>query len=201
MEVFDSEAIEEIGKISRLSASQLAALATRLETIGKDFRAVILSVPTNMRLGPQDKPSSVRQKWLREELQPPLDRVLNAIEQRSMLSSLPDCIPSEPSDDEWSQLRNLLGRLRQFSEDLGDSLEARTADSSTINAELRFDLVSKLAEACKEAGLPASRHRYPESGYVSPTPRIIEVACRAICGATFPIDPYLRDYLKLCQAK
>jgi hypothetical protein len=127
--------------------------------------------------------------------------LLDSIDQRDMLAPWPDAVSSELSDDDLSRLRSLLVRLRQFSEDLCDSLQARTADSSTINAELRFEIVSGLAEACREAGLPLSRHSYPEAGYKSPAPRIIELACKTICGTTFPIDQHLRDYLKLRQAE
>jgi hypothetical protein len=201
MNVFDEEALGEIGKISGLPAHQLASLATRLETIGKRFRNIIMAIPTNMGLGPQDRPSSARQAWLLKELQRPLDQLFDAIDQAEMLSPLPERISSELSDEEWSQLRRLLEKVRQFSGDLCDSLQARTADSSTINAELRFEIVSELANACREVGLPLSRHRYRESGYKLPAPRIIEQACKTICGTAFPIDPHLRDYLKLHQAK
>lgn len=199
MDVFDEEAIAEIGKISRLPDSQVASLATRLEEIGVHFREIILTVPTNMRLGPQDRPSSVRQDWLREKVQRPVDHLLGSIEQRDMLEPWPERLASELSDDDWSHLRTLLSRLQQFCEELSDSLQARTADSSTLNAELRFEIVSELANACREAGLQLSRHHYPETGYKSPAAQIIQLACKAICGATFPVDQHLRDYLKLHQ--
>jgi hypothetical protein len=197
--IFDETTIEEIGEISLLPAESLALLATRLEAIGKHFRTIVLTVPTDTKLGPDDMPSATRQKWLRDQVQQPLDQLLASIERREMLATWPDPISSELSDRDWSQLRSLLGKLRQFSDDLSEGLQSRTADRSSINAELHFDLVSKLADTCREAGLPLSRHHLGKLGYKLSGPRVIELACKTICGATFSIDQHLRDYLKLHQ--
>jgi hypothetical protein len=199
VKVFDETAIQQIGEMSHLPAENLAPLATRFEAIGKDFRAIILTVPTDMKLGPDDMPSAARQKWLRDDVQRPLDQLLASIDRRDMLATWPDRISSELSDRDWSQLRSLLGKLRQFSDDLSGGLQSRSADRSSINAELHFDLVSKLADTCREAGLPLSRHHLGKLGYKLSGPRVIELACKTICGATFSIDQHLRDYLKLHQ--
>lgn len=198
-EVFDELVIKQIGEISLLPAEKLGVLAARFEEIGKHFRTIILTVPTDLKLGPDDRASSVRQKWLRDKVQRPLDVLLTSIDEQDMLTTWPDRLSSELSDSDWLQLRSLLGKLRQFSEDLSGSLRSRTADHSSINAELHFDLVSKLADVCREAGLPLSRHRLGKLGYKLSGPRIIELACNTICGATFSIDQHLRDYLKLHQ--
>jgi hypothetical protein len=201
MVMFDEKTITEIRKISRLPGSQVDSLAERLEAIGVHFREIVLTVPTKMRLGPQDRASSARQEWLRERVQRPIDHLLASIEQSEMLAPWPDSFASELSDEDWTHLRTLLSQLKKFSEELCDSLKARSADSSTLNAELRFEIVSQLADACRDAGLQLSRHRYREMGYKSPAAQIIQLACKEICGATFPVDQHLRDYLKLHQEK
>jgi len=154
-----------------------------------------------MRLGPPDKASVVRQKWLSGELEQPISRLLESFDQADMLASWPDHIPAELNHDEWLQLHRLLVKLRSFATELRDTLEARAADSSTINAELRFDLVSQLADACRDAGIPIVRSYHSGKGNLSPVAEIIQLACSTICGSAFPIDHQLRDYLKLAQAK
>lgn len=197
--VFDEAITEKIAEISGLPSEKFAQLQTRLEAIGKHFRTVILTVPTDLSLGPEDSSSSVRQQWLRTRLQRPIDQLLASIEETHMLASWPEAIASALSDEDWSKLRSLLGQLRQFSEELSQNLQSRTSDSSTMNAELRFDLVSKLADACREAGLPLSRHRYDECGYTLPGARVVQLASQTICGEPISIDQHLRDYLKLHQ--
>jgi hypothetical protein len=199
--MFDAKTIGEIASISGLGQSELTALKSRFETIGQHFRKVILGVPTNMTLGPSDKASAARQKWLREEVQRPIAQLLDSIDQPTMLASWPDQISTQLTDSERLQLRGLLVRLQSFAEDLCESLQTRTVDSSTINAELRFDLVSRLADACREAGIPIARKYFAGKGNMAPVAQIIQLACKTICGAPFPIDHQLRDYLKLHQAK
>lgn len=199
--LFDAKTIGQIASISGLGQSELTALTSQFEAIGQHFRKIILGVPTNMTLGPSDKPSVARQKWLCDEVQRPIAQLLDSIDQPTMLASWPDQISTELTDSERAQLRELLMRLQSFAEDLCESLQTRTADSSTINAELRFDLVSQLADGCREAGIPIARKYIAGKGNMAPVAQVIRLACKTICGAPFPIDHQLRDYLRLHQAK
>lgn len=198
--LFDAQFEEEIVKVSGLDEAEVAALARSFEPIGQHFRHIVENTPTNFLIGPKVTPK-VRLNWLRKELQPALAELNSTIREPSKLSAKPDTLSSELTDVELRDLTRLLEKLDRYAEELGDCFEERIADKSTINAEIRFELVSELADICRNAGIPVARDHHTGKNDVSLAPAIIKRACKVICGDLISVDSHLRDYLALRAEK
>jgi acetylornithine deacetylase/succinyl-diaminopimelate desuccinylase-like protein len=118
-----------------------------------------------------------------------------------MFAFYPERDSTELSEIDWTDLRAGLEKLRAYVRSLQDDIEGRIADGSTINAELRFDLVSQLAAACRDTGLPIARPYVIGKTDKSTASQIIGAACKTITGTQFSIDHHLRDVIKLALAK
>lgn len=200
-QLFDVQFESELCKVTGLDAATVATLARSFEPIGQHFRDIIEATPTDFENGPQDIPRKVRLKWLRTNLQRPLGELNLAISEPAKLSAKPDILPSGLTDSEWTELTRLLDKLSQYSDELCDCFEGRIADESTVNAELRFDLVCKLADACGKADVTVSRDHHCAMEDISAGPIVIRAACKVICGKPFSLDHHLRDYLTFTRAK
>lgn len=185
----------------RLREPDAALLVGRFEAIGQHFRNIILATPTAFRLGAPDVHPKQWIEWVRDEVQSPVDRLLNALGDRAKLSALPDALPDQLTDHEVDELGRLLTKLRDYADNLAGCLQSRRSDRSTVNAELRAELVWRLAEACESVGVVVARNHYAGTGDAGVSTALIEQACHVICGEKFSVDHHLRDYLKLRLAK
>lgn len=199
--LFDDKFGAMVRKVARLHAPEAATLVERFEAIGQQFRTMILSTPTAFRLGPPDIHPTHWIEWICDEVRSPVDRLLNALSDRAKLSALPDVLPHQLTDYEVDELGRLLRKLRDYAENLDGCLQSRRRDKSTVNAELRAELVWRLAEACEGAGISVARNHYAGTGDAGVSTALIEQACIVICGEKFSADHHLRDYLKLRLAK
>lgn len=197
----DREALASIVKKAGLSDAAAHDLTARFMEIGEHFRRVVLRVPSTMRLGPSNLPARRREKLLHRAVIAPADALLHSLEAKGLLEAWPDTIGSELAAPEMAELRRLLHKLRTYANDLSECVADRSADGSTLNAELSYDLVSQLADACDAVGISVTRGYVGGHGNTSLAADAIMVACRAITGGTFPIDDELRQYIKLKQAK
>lgn len=199
--LFDRPFEQDIRKATGLDEATVAVLAKRFEPIGLHFRTIIEATPTDFRNGPQDITPMARLKWVRNSFQRSLADLHIALSQPARLSAKPDTLPSELTETEWTELTRLLNKLSRYSDELGDCFEGRMEDNSTVNAELRFDLTCKLADACDKAGITVSRDHHSAKEDRGTAAIIIKATCKIICGATFSLDHHLRDYLALGRAK
>lgn len=195
--IFESASLALIEQHSKLTGAELEQLAERFERIGQNFRRILFAVPNNLKLGPDDRGSVKRQERLGDAILNPTAQLLEALDEPALLACWPDVIPAMLSDKETSEIKYLLGRLRNYALELVESLADRSADKSTINAELRFDLVSQLADACRKVGMPVNRDYHSGIGNMTTAAQTIAAACKIISGTTFSIDHHLKDYLKL----
>lgn len=199
--LFNADAVEEIRRISRLSEAELVILIGAFEDIGQHFRQIILATPTSFALGPEDVSGNERCKWLEDNALRHVESLLDAMGKQEMFAPYPLQGSNELSEDEWAALRTGLARLHAYVRSLQDDIEGRIGDRSTINAELRFDLVSRLAAACHNAGIPIARNYVVGKGDKSVASKIIGRACELITGTGFSIDHHLRDVVKLAKAE
>jgi hypothetical protein len=199
--LFDEEFETMVRERWRLRGPDASFLVERFEAIGQQFRKMILSTPTAFRLGPPDIHPTQWIEWISDEVRSPVDRLLNALGDRTKLSALPDVLPHQLTDHEVDELGRLLRKLRDYAENLDGCLQSRRRDRSTVNAELRAELVWRLAEACEGAGIAVARNHYAGTGDAGVATALIEQACIVICGEKFSVDHHLRDYLKLRLAK
>lgn len=199
-QLFDAQFEQDLSKDTGLDDATVAAVARSFEPIGQRFRNIIETTPTNFSIGPNITPK-VRLDWLRNDLQPSLTQLITTLREPAKLSARPDTLPSELTDAELLELVRLLEKLDRYADELGDCFEDRIADKSTINAEIRFELVSELADACTRAGITVARDHHTGKNDVSLAPAIIRRACKVICGDLISVDPHLRDYLALRAKK
>lgn len=199
-QLFDAQFEEKICKATGLDDATVAALARSFEPIGQHFRHIIETTPTNFSIGPKITPKA-RLNWLRSDLRPSLAELISTVREPARLSAKPDRLSSELTDAELLELERLLEKLDRYADELGDCFEDRIADKSTINAEIRFELVSELADACRKAGITVARDHHTGKNDVSLAPTIIRLACKVICGDLISVDPHLRDYLALRAKK
>jgi len=199
-QLFDAQFEEKMCKATGLDDATVAAIAFAFEPIGQHFRKIIETTPTNFPVGPKMTPK-VRLDWLRNDLQPSLDELITTLREPAKLSAKPDSLPSELTEAESLELARLLEKLGRYVDELGDCFQDRIADKSTVNAELRFDLVCRLAEACRNAGVEVSRDLADNKEYQTTTSIILKAACAKICGDSFPLGHHLRDYRTLRRAR
>ncbi|MXP09638.1 hypothetical protein [Pseudoblastomonas halimionae] len=199
-QLFDAQFEQDLSKATGLDDATVADLTRSFEPIGQRFLRIIETTPTNFSIGPSITPK-VRLDWLRNDLQPSLTELVATLREPAKLSGKPDTLPSELTEAELAELARLLEKLDRYADELGDCLEDRIADKSTINAEIRFELVSELAVACDEAGITVARDHHTGKNDVSLAPIIIRKACKVICGDLISVDPHLRDYIKLRAKK
>lgn len=189
-----------IACISGLGAAEVTDLIEAFEVIGARFREVILATPSNLKLGPENNSPRARADWLSENVQAPVSMLLDALERRDMLAAYPGHGDAELSGGQWSDLRVLLARLQAYAESLQSDMAARIADRTTIDAELRCDLVFQLAGACADAGIPVARNYFVGKYDRSAASQIVDLASAKIAGAGFATDHHLRDFIKLRAA-
>lgn len=198
--LFDSQFEQKLRNATGLDEATAAALAQSFEPIGQRFRKIIETTPTSFSIGPKITPK-VWLNWLRNDLKPLLAKLIASLREPAKLSAKPDTLPGELTDAELQELVRLLEKLDRYTVELGDCIEDRIADKSTINAELRFELVSELADECAKAGIAVARDHHIGKNDISITPTIIRLACKKICGDLISVDPHLRDWIALGAKK
>lgn len=198
--LFDAAARAEIATISGLAEVELAGLIEAFESIGARFREIILATPSHLKLGPKNITPRDRAAWLSENVEAPVRALLEALDRSDMLASYPGHGDAELHSRQWSDLRQLLAAIRTYALTLQHDMTARIADGATVDAELRCDLVFKLADACADAGIPVMRNYVVRKHDKSVASQIIDLACAKIAGAGFATDHHLRDFIKLRAA-
>lgn len=195
--LFDEAARAEIATISGLAEVELAGLIEAFDSIGARFREIILATPSHLKLGPENITPRDRTEWLSENVEAPARTLLEALDRSDMLASYPGHGDAELNSRQWSDLRKLLAALRTYALSLHGDMTARIADGATVDAELRCDLVFKLADACAKAGLPITRNYWVGERDMSVASRMIDLACTKITGREFATDHHLRDFIRL----
>lgn len=199
--LFDAAARAKIATISGLGEVELVGLIEAFEFIGARFREIILATPSHLKLGPKNITPRDRAAWLSENVEAPARTLLEALDRSDMLASYPGHGDAELRNEQWSDLRILLTKLRAYALSLQGDMTARIADGATVDAELRCDLVFKLADACADAGIPVTRNYVVGKHDKSMASQIIDLACAKIAGAGFATDHHLRDFIKLRAAR
>ncbi|WP_299192463.1 hypothetical protein [uncultured Erythrobacter sp.] len=199
--MFDAQFENELRKKTGLEPQTTAKLARAFEPIGKRFHKVLETTPTKFEVGPRYITPKKHLEWLEDNAREPLSKLVGALAKREKFSSRPDILASELTEADWTELTRVLGKLDLYSNELSDCIEGRKADKSTVNAELRFELICELADACELAGVEVSRDHHSSGEDTATSAIILKAASARICGKPFTLDHHLRDYLKLRPAK
>ena len=193
--LFDRDFTARIAKDTGLNASTLANLMDRLEEIGIYFRNLIENAPTKFARGPKEMTRLERLEHL-QDVRATATRLSAISASPEKLSPLPDRITDEMTGDDWIELQRLIDKMLNHTNQLEGCIEDRWSDGSSADAEFRIDLVFQVSNALREFGIYLARNNYSGIGDAGLAASIISDVCGVICGAEFPIDDQLRQYIK-----
>jgi hypothetical protein len=166
-QIFNDDFMLELRKILRLQASKdekrLLKLRAELRILGRNYRQVISSTPSDLPSAPFNETLTRRADWLEAQVLNPLDRLLNALSEdnRPMFSTWPGDTPP-PVKIDFKKTSDDLEQLLSFAKYLKQELRNQQSDDANHSQEIRamivYDIILVLREIVPE--LSPSRGTY-----------------------------------------
>jgi hypothetical protein len=193
-DLFGPTCMAEIDSIAKINdPRQLSALRDALLPVGRQYRAIIATTPSDLPGAPLNISLTKRAEWLDTQVISPVRRLASALasENRPMFSTWPDDSPPPPMPDP-ERLVDQLSGLQTFAEFLSQQLryqqEADAGHSQEIRAML-FDAIAYVLQV-ELPHIRASRGTYDRElrRRVGVYPDLVRRIYREISGANEMLD-------------